>query len=187
MDWILQHLQLVIAAAGGIAWWLNQRKRSDDPAKPKPGNEGRPGDAALAERTRRIREEIQRKIEERARGEVGSRSAGQNQPMPIPPVMAPQTSREPLRPQARAAMTNDEAEQSTEMLVKQAALAEQRRQAVELKTAALRRLRSGGGIPLGEGAIQPVRAAVIDDLKDVAAFRRAIILREIIGPPVALR
>ncbi|HEY4248592.1 MAG TPA: hypothetical protein VGM64_17355 [Lacunisphaera sp.] len=81
-------------------------------------------------------------------------------------------------------MTPDEAERSTEMLAKQAALAEQLRQAVEIKTAALRQLRSGNEI---SPASKPVRAAVVADLRDVAALRRAFVLREIIGPPVALR
>ncbi len=187
MDWLLQHLQLLIAAAGGVAWWLNQRKQRDDAAQPKPGKEARQDDPDLAERTRRIREKIQRKIEERARGEVASRSARQNPPNPIPSVMAPQLSRAEPPPLARVGMTPDEAERSTEMLAKQAAIAEQLRQAVEIKTAALRRLRSEGGISVSEQGSKQVRAALVEDLRDAATIRRAFILREIIGPPVALR
>jgi hypothetical protein len=26
MDWIRDHLQFIIAVAGAIAWWLNQRR-----------------------------------------------------------------------------------------------------------------------------------------------------------------
>jgi hypothetical protein len=84
-------------------------------------------------------------------------------------------------------MTREEAARSTEMLAKQAALAEQLRQAVEIKTAALRRIRSGSETLTAERVSTPVRAAVVDDLRDVAALRRAFVLREIIGPPVALR
>lgn len=183
MDWLLQHLQLLIAGAGGIAWWLNQRRQSRE----KPATEQkveRRDDPDFAERTRRIREEIQRKIEERRQGEVSSMPTRRKQPRPIPSVMPPQLSRVEPPPLARAGMTPDEAERSTEMLAKQAALAEQLRQAVEIKTAALRQLRSGNEI---SPASKLVRTAVVDDLKDVAALRRAFVLREIIGPPVALR
>ncbi len=184
MDWLLQHLQLLIAGAGGVAWWLNQRKQRDDAAKPAPSKESRQDDPDFAERTRRIREEIQRKIEERTRGESSSTSTRQKQSRPSPTVVAPQWSEAEPPPLARIGMTPDEAERSTEMLAKQAALAEQLRQAVEIKTAALRGLQNGNEI---SSASHLVRTAVIDDLKDVAALRRAFILREIIGPPVALR
>lgn len=116
MDWLLQHLQLLIAGAGGVAWWLNQRRQSRENAPTKQGKEGRQSDPDFAERTRRIREEIQRKIEERTRGEVSSTSARQNQPKPIPPLVSPQLSTAEPPPLARIGMTSDEAERSTEIL-----------------------------------------------------------------------
>lgn len=188
MDWLLQHLQLLIAAAGGVAWWLNQRRQSRDKPPAKPGGEVGQDDLSLAERTRRIREEIQRKIEERARGEVPPAPQRQTRPKPILRTTPPQRSRSEPPPLARAGMTPEEAARSTEMLAKQAALAEQLRQAVEIKTAALRRIRSGSETLTAEKRVStPVRAAVVDDLRDVVALRRAFVLREIIGPPVALR
>lgn len=187
MDWLLQHLQLLIAAAGGVAWWLNQRRQSRDKPPAKPGGQVGQDDPGLAERTRRIREEIQRKIEERARGEVPSAPQRQTQPKPILRAGSPQRSRAEPPPLARAGMTPGEEARSTEMLAKQAALAEQLRRAVEIKTAALRRIRSGSETLTSEKVVMPTRAAVLDDLRDVGALRRAFILREIIGPPVALR
>lgn len=188
MDWLLQHLQLLIAAAGGVAWWLNKRRQSRDNPPAKPGREVvSQDDPGLAERTRRIREEIQRKIGERARGEVPSAPQRQTRPKPILRTTPPQRSRAEPPPLARSGMTREEAARSTEMLAKQAALAEQLRQAVEIKTAALRRIRSGSETLTAERVSTPVRAAVVDDLRDVAALRRAFVLREIIGPPVALR
>jgi uncharacterized protein HemX len=184
MDWLLQHLQLLIAGAGGIAWWLNQRRQSREKLATRQKKEERRNDPDFTERTRRIREEIQRKIGERTRGEASSTSTGQKQRKPIPSLAAPQLSKTESPPLLRTGMTPDEAERSTEMLAKQAALAEQLRQAVEIKTAALRQLRSGNEI---SPASKPVRAAVVADLRDVAALRRAFVLREIIGPPVALR
>src|SRR3954468_10084530 len=68
MNWVAEHLQLIIALAGGVAWWLNKnREKPGDVAEP-PRVDKTFDDPELAERTRRIREEIQRKIEQRAKG-----------------------------------------------------------------------------------------------------------------------
>jgi hypothetical protein len=80
MDWVSDHLQIIIAAAGAVAWWLKQRKDAQDAAAGAPPHEEKTfEDPELAERTRRIREEIQRKIEQRARGYPTE------QPRPIQP------------------------------------------------------------------------------------------------------
>src|SRR6267154_2881898 len=86
MNWVLDHLQLIIAIAGGIAWWLKQKKQaqSADEATP-PAEERSFEDPELAERTRRIREEIQRKIEQRAKGYATE----QPKPLPMEPAAPP--------------------------------------------------------------------------------------------------
>src|SRR5258707_706236 len=84
MDWILNHLQLCIAVAGAIAYWINQQRaaaagrseQKDLTAQARPPAED-------LERTRRIQEEIRRKIAERRGGAQ-------------PPVMAPATTNRPL-------------------------------------------------------------------------------------------
>ena len=71
MDWILDHLQIVIAAAAAVAYWLNQRREAQAEEDPPPGSNferEEPGAAEEAERARRIREEIRRKIAERVGG-----------------------------------------------------------------------------------------------------------------------
>ena len=85
MRWVLENIQVVIVIAGAIAYWLNQRQRIkqglppvDEDGQPIPQN--RPKQASFeatddAERTRRIQDEIRRKIAER-RGEAGPSSAG---------------------------------------------------------------------------------------------------------------
>ena len=55
MDWVFDHLQLVIAAAGAIAWWLNQRRKGGaEGAEEPPPQETTFDDPELAERTREV-------------------------------------------------------------------------------------------------------------------------------------
>ena len=67
MDWILENIWVLVAISAVIARLLMKRKEGDaaqrgQPARPK---ESEIEDPALAERTRKIREEILRKIAER--------------------------------------------------------------------------------------------------------------------------
>ena len=189
MDWVLQHLQLIIGAAGAVAWWLNQHRQQQKAAGPKPLNEATI-DSGLAERTRRIREEIQRKIEQR----TGTHSPMpkplvRNEPVATPPVIPKAVQRpEPRSPVlGRTATAQLEAQKTAEILEHQAALAEQLRNAAQLKAAALRRLQFENQLSSGDEAAVAARGAIGEDLKNPEALRRAFILREIIGPPVALR
>lgn len=111
MNWVLDHLQLIIVIAGAIAYWINQRVREKSGQNADYDEDGipenRPGQRAetreLAprnregtdidqeERARRIREEIQRKIAER-RGQAQS-------PAPTPAAPPPPLPRfDPFRP-----------------------------------------------------------------------------------------
>jgi hypothetical protein len=215
MRWIFENLNLIIVIAGAIAWWINQRARekSGDAAdydddgipesRPKPdGFE----DPQLAERTRKIREEIQRKIAER-------RKAGEGYTEPARPVAAPlQTPAPPAEtrppvvvasPEYRAPQPIEppvvrevlvksanvaEARRRAEILEQQATLADQLRQAEEMKAAAGRRA-AYERITQDNTAIarRGARASIVEDLRDPAALRRAFLHREILGPPVGLR
>ena len=192
MDWVTNHLQLIIAVAGAVAWWLNQRKAAP------PGDEGEPlspqqktfEDPELAERTRHIREEIQRKIEQRAHGYATER------PKPMhreaaepPPLMRPVVvTRAPEPPPlSRAATARLETQHTAEILEQQASLIEQLRQAAEMKAATLRRSEFEAGLSAHETENAVARGALRDELRDPAALRRAFILREVLGPPLALR
>lgn len=193
MDWILDHLQLVIAGAGALAWWLNQRreaKTSGEAEPPRPDKTFE--DTELAERTRRIREEIQRKIEERTRGynqqqprQAENRRAGPAIPPPIVREIARRQVEPP--PLAHQPVTHLEAQRTAEILEHQAELAERLKQAAEMKAAALRRVRFEDDLAKPSQAAAQARVAVRNDLRDPAALRRAFLVREIIGPPVALR
>jgi hypothetical protein len=185
MDWILNHLQVVLAAAGAVAWWLNQRKLAQK-REAEPRKEATFEDPDLAERTRRIREEIQRKIEQRARAytqtpppEVG--------PEPVAPAVEMREAR-PRQPEppplARAAAARFESEQTAGILAQQAALSERLRQVTEMKAAGAGRARNE---PQASTTLEAARGTLAEDLRSPEALRRAFILREVLGPPVALR
>ena len=122
MDWIFDNLQILIAIAGAIAYWLNQRRREREGESADYDGDGVPEtpptvrrldpnepDPAEVERTRQIQEEIRRKILERRAG--GASPAGEPPPLLVPtstgrlPEMAPadETPRSP-RPVAQEPM-----------------------------------------------------------------------------------
>jgi len=190
MRWLTDNLQLVLAVAGALAWWLTQRKQAAAEAEqPPPHEEKSFEDPELAERTRRIREEIQRKIEQRARGYANE------QPKPIQPEAAelPPVIREifmepepaPVMPRVASRL---EAQRQAEILEQQAAMAEQLRQAKLMKASAEKRkeFESATADHRAERRTE-TRSSVLGDLRTPDALRRAFILREVIGPPVALR
>ena len=191
MDWVFDHLRLIIFAAGAIAWWLKQRKDGQSGDKVKPHKEVTFDDPELAERTRRIREEIQRKIEQRARAYTQpppkvSRPAPA--PAAPPPVVREVVRRQPEPPPlSKAAVAHLDAARTAEILEQQAAMAEKLRQAAEMKAAALRRIQYENQVSSGDQAAVVARGALGDDLRNPDSLRRAFILREIIGPPVSLR
>src|SRR4051812_8043947 len=67
MDWILDHFQILIGVAGVVAYWINQLRKNADARSAEEGRQRNPLDASEEdhERTRRIQEEIRRKIAER--------------------------------------------------------------------------------------------------------------------------
>jgi hypothetical protein len=189
MDWIFDHLQLVIAAAGAIAWWLNQRRKGGaegDETEPRP-QETTFDDPELAERTRKIREEIQRKIAERARGYPNEQPT---LPLEVPeePPLVREVVVTQAPPMPRRGLTALEAQRQAEILEEQASLAERLKEAEQMKLAAQKRARYEASTTDHAGAARSLsRSTVLDDLRDPAALRRAFILREVLGPPVALR
>lgn len=183
MDWIADHLQLVVVFASAIAWWLTQRARakSDGQHSEEPGAE--PGgfeDPDLAERTRRIREEIQRKIEER---QMTMRRPAPRVEPPVLPAAQPVPARKPPAP---ALERMSAVRREAEILEEQEALAEKLRQVEEFKGAALRRAAFEARVGARRGGSVAPRDA-IDQLRGGPALRGAIVVREILGPPVGLR
>jgi hypothetical protein len=191
MDWVSKHLQVIIAIAGAVAWWLTQRKNAQagGAAEAPPAQEKTFDDPELAERTRRIREEIQRKIEQRAKGYA------QEQPRPVareaaepPPVIREIYVEPPPAPVLPPVTRRQEAQRNAEILEQQQALMEKLAEARLMKTSAEKRTRFEEATADHAAEARSLsRSTLLDDLREPAALRRAFILREVLGPPVALR
>lgn len=188
MDWVFDHLQFIIAAAGAIAWWLNQRRQGQaDGEETVSPPETTFEDPELAERTRKIREEIQRKIAERARGYPNEQPT---LPLDVPdePPLVREVVVTQAQPMPRRGLTALEAQRQAEILEEQATLAERLQEAEQMKLAAQKRARYEAATADHSNVARSLsRSTVLDDLRDPAALRRAFILREVLGPPVALR
>lgn len=201
MDWILEHLKVVIAIAAAIAYWLNsQRKAGADERDDE--DSGAAGTDAN-ERTRHLQEEIRRKIEERRRGQPAAPSSmpppvvrpRANLPMPPfggspepQPAMRRATElwqeREAVRKEA-AAETNAH---TAAVLERQERLAEELRALEAARITARKRAAELAATQTAAVAREQASAQTLaGDLRDARDLRRAVIWREVLGPPVGLR
>ena len=186
MDWITDHIQLVIAAAAAFAYWLNARKQQQE-EDVEPTNERQFRDesqeaAEEAERARRIREEIRRKITERSSGGSPQAPRPVEGPPPLipslevdPPVFAPEPPRRPMI--------------DTAMLEQQRRLQEQLEEAkrTERRAQEIRQGLPGKRAPQTASTPALAGGGLRADLMNRASLRRAVVLREVLGPPVGLR
>jgi len=196
MDWIMGHLQLIIVVGGSIAYWLNQRRKVKEEAEIKqslaePLPKMQMNDDA--ERTRRIQEEIRRKILERAGGSVRPKPASTPSPVSAtpPPLQAEREKPQPVMVDVYKDSSREAAAAAADvaMLERQQMLAEKLRELqaqrrehdrpaeVFAEKTALAMSASGTA----------VRGSVLADLRNPVSVRRAIILREVLGTPVGLR
>ncbi|MCC6415304.1 MAG: hypothetical protein IT582_05305 [Opitutaceae bacterium] len=175
MDWIKDHLQLVIAVAAAFAYWLNSRKQQSEEVEPdeKPLQDDRGAAAEAAERARQIREEIRRKIAERSGG--GEFNAPRPVAGPPPVIRQLEVDPPPRQPMIDAALL----EQQRRLEEQLAELARAKMRAQEIRRADPAKQATAAQVASARG----LRA----ELKDHAALRRAIVLNEVLGPPVGLR
>ena len=191
MDWILDHLWVLLAAAGAIAQMLIKSKSQGKEDTEAPPQEKNSEEQRLADQTRRIREEIQRKIVQRRRGAASLERQSESVAEPDPemerdvPPLVQQIFTTPR--QAREMTSHVEAQHQAEILERQATLAEQLAQAVAMKASLLKRTTFETNISESDATNDRSRRALVGELRDPAALRRAFVLREILGPPVALR
>ncbi len=203
MNWILEHFQIVLALAGAVAYWLKQRasESGDDDSEVQKKIAEREAhekrikeqiygqDAEAAERTRRVQEEIRRRREQREAGAP----VPQQPPMlrserPLAsPVMAPRPVAESIkRPRLKPvhAASPSEAE-----IRRQEELAQKMRDLEAAKRAAQFRAKELAAIEASKAESAPPVAPgdLVGELRDPRGLRRAIILREVLGAPLALR
>jgi hypothetical protein len=139
-------------------------------------------DSELAERTRRIQDEIRRKIAER-RGLV---APPEPEPEPVgrhmePPVMAADEQPEPVFTPSDAAVLERQQQLANQMRALEAARVSEQRRATQV-TADLKTESESE-----RGMLTASRGGLLADLQDPSSLRRAFVLREVLGPPVGLR
>jgi hypothetical protein len=171
-NWLLSQPQLIFVLFAGAVWLFkliarasaaarNAARGPQEAAQPVSGGPGTAGaaDAEDEERTRRVREDILRRIAERRAAAGAAQAAGARaeppRPRPPPAAKAPQ-------PAASAPA--------------QAPIA-----AFELPVA------PPAGPLAAAVAAPPAGALWLEELRSRDAARRAILVREILGPPLALR
>ncbi len=181
---LVQFLPVLVVILAVVSMIRNAAKMVRKTGEQRPPQPRSPADydPALAERTRRIQEEIRRKIAER-RGTV----AGARKP-PGGPADGAADDFHVERAAERSRSTASDAA----VLERQQQLADQMR-ALELARATTQRrtaqvsagLKTESDSPRGQ--LKEARASLLADLRDPAGLRRAFVLREVLGPPVGLR
>ena len=208
MDWVLEHLNVLLVVAGSIAYWINQRRREKmgEPADYDedgiPENRpltplAKPDETEEAERTRRIQEEIRRKIMERRGGPVPppvpsqpsrpafpreappvERSAPPPLPPPVPPSLKPVVERVDV-------YTTEPAEDV--VLRRQRELMEKLRELETTRRQEPHPLHAGAQAFSSPQVGAGTTREAIAELRDPRTLRKVIIQREVLGPPVSLR
>jgi len=179
MDWILEHLQVLIVIAAAVFAILQKFKIVRTPGTKVPTAEE---DPEQVERTRRIQEEIRRRILERRGTAPGAPSEpeAETAPFPAPPPIIEAVRPVVLAPPAAPAEEQREWERQQALL--------QRLQELEAAQVARPLPESTVVAAAGVGMAAPAaNGRLIADLRNQAGLRRAVVLREILGPPVGLR
>jgi len=211
MKWISEHLQLILAGAGAIAYWLTQRRAGEneraEAEKEAAERQAQPASLADAEDESRagdIREEIRRKIAAR-RGEPLTAERAEpppveSRPFQLPPLMRPLTepvdtfggpARPPERWQEPVRRFEPPVMVPTETLA--ASLERQEQLAMKLRELTEQRAmaaRKAAAVAVNNAAVAQRDLAgqeLRHDLRDPRSLRRAILLREVLGTPVGLR
>lgn len=151
--------QLVFVAIAGATWLFRVIKSSGDASRRAQAKPAEPAPAATLaelareeeERTRRVREEIRRKIAERRAGSGVPPRVFEEKWRPIPPAAEPEAPPAPAEMPAAAAAFQASA------------------------------------IPAVAAPGPSAGVLWLEELRTRDSARRAILVREILGPPVALR
>jgi hypothetical protein len=192
MDWILNHLFIVVFVAIGVANMLAKAKKAGAQQRPSQPARGFL-DPGTAERTRRVQEEIRRKIAERAGRLPANPPPMDSSPSAEPP---PQNIFQELARQMAEAKRIAELQQRAQAAEAQSQLrvaAEQEsRQLAEVQRT-LQRQPPAVATAVADGATDQkttgvsARDRLLADLREPGSLRRAFVLREILGEPVGLR
>jgi len=203
MDWLFDNLRVVILVIVIAVWVLKAVAGNKGRGDVRTGSGPATEDPAEAERTRQIQEEIRRRILARQRGEVAPAGpASTPPPLPVFPAARREDDEDndpnyagegPHVPMPTAAAHRQADAAQAAILEQQRLLADQLH--------ALRMARAAGGsitpaspIQLSERAAARIatherscRRELLRDLQSPTSIRRAILLKEILGAPLALQ
>jgi type IV secretory pathway VirB10-like protein len=195
MDWILNHVFVLFVVAAAVANMLAKMKKAG--AQQRPPQPARSSvDPDTAERTRRVQEEIRRKIAERSGRLPASPPITSPSPSAGPPARnifqelarqmaeAKRTAEMQQRAQAAAearAQQRMEDEQKSRELAEAGQLAEAQRM-LQRQQQTIATVVADSGTPTTSA-----RDRLLADLREPGSLRRAFVLREILGEPVGLR
>jgi hypothetical protein len=195
MDWILNHLFIVVFVAIAVANMLAKAKKAG--AQQRPSQPARSSlDPDTAERTRRVQEEIRRKIAERSGRLPASPPITSSSPSAGPP--ARNIFQELARQMAEAkriaemqqrAQSADEAQAQQRMQDEQKSREQaEARQLAEAQRTLQRQQQTVATAAAYSGTTATsARDKLLADLREPDSLRRAWVLREILGEPVGLR
>jgi len=180
---LIQFLPVLVVILAVVSMIRNAakmvRKAGEQKAAPTPRSAA-DYDPALAERTRRIQEEIRRKIAER-RGQTVTPEAAPVGPRMEPPVIYVEERVESAVMPTTNAVLERQQQLADQMRALELARATQQRHAAQLSAELKSESASSAGL------LKEARAALQADLRDPTGLRRAFVLREVLGPPVGLR
>jgi hypothetical protein len=210
MDWILDNLQIVIAIAGAIAYWLNARNKDKAGDAADYDGDGQPdnvpgGGRAMREHEQALeQEENNRRAQELIRCLRAERDRGQQPqqsqpdegswrtPALEPVAPPPMPVRDLRREQAEARRAEMEREHGA-VLERQRGLAEQLAALEARKAEAQRETASAWNVD----ASSPVRPSadvrvtgdvgLLAELRNARSLKKAIVMREVLGTPAGLR
>ncbi len=188
-EWLLKHPVVIFLIIAGASSLLKRLKPELDEEKPAPPADSRTlqKDFDEIERTRRIQEEIRRKIAER-RGLVTVNPAPTSVPE-SPKTSWVDTPVERSTPYRAEPPISVQEEATDAILERQRALAEQLA-ALQARHATVSRASQEAWAPALATAAVSVNfdeTHWLRELRNARSLRKAIILREVLSPPVALR
>ncbi|MDD2764593.1 MAG: hypothetical protein PHE83_11525 [Opitutaceae bacterium] len=181
MEWILDHVQVLFAIAIAVVAILQKLRRSRAEGTT---DEAPAVDPQEAERTRRIQEEIRRRIMERrglAPAAPAPPEAAEEAPEILPPPMVEEGRPFVLEPPLPVMEVTAVPDRAAE-LVRQQQMLQQLRESESARPKRPAVVTATDGSP----ASAPENGLPAD-LRRPAGLRRAVILREILGPPVGLQ
>ncbi len=196
MRWLFENPQILLLIAGAVAYWLNQRRLAKEQAAMEELSRQAPTDDEMAERTRRIQEEIRRRIAERqGQSPLSPRELVETMRAPAPPPMPAEPPPLELPPLVEETPGAAEIERSLRQQREYAEAIErlERQAAAQARLADTYREAGGGNRPMAEYAGTAAAASSqrsgprLAGLGDREALRRAIVLREVLGAPKALQ